>query len=98
MIKLIPPLTDSQRYLLYDIIMYKGVIHFRKLPYSKKWVYSIVWNRNQRLDYTTENTNVVRALIRKSALVPEISDKEFMVQMALGTTDHRVYKMPSGCR
>ena len=94
MTKLPPPLTDAQRYLLYDIKTYKGVVHFRKPLGAKKWLYSIVWNCYQRLDYTTANTNVIKALIRKGALVPEISNKEFEVQLALGTTDHRVYKLP----
>ena len=35
----------------------------------------------------------IRCLIRKKILVPMMDDKEFAMQFALGTIDHRIYKL-----
>ena len=37
--------------------------------------------------------NAVKALIRKKLIVPTISNKEWEVQMALGTAEERVWKL-----
>lgn len=35
----------------------------------------------------------IRCLIHKGALITELSDKEFAIQLALGTVDCRMYKL-----
>ena len=90
--KLPPPLTGAQVRLLKELTMFRGVICFRKShSLIHEWRYFLV---TPKQTFLIPNTNTVTALIRKGALVPELSDKEFAVQLALGTIDHRVYKQP----
>jgi len=51
-----------------------------------------------KICYTPANRRTVKALINKGVIVSVLSDKEFAVQLALGTTDHRVYKLPGNCK
>ena len=45
-----------------------------------------------RLPYH-KNQETIRCLIHKKVLIPTMSDKEFAVQLALGTVDYRIYTL-----
>ncbi len=49
-----------------------------------------------RLPYH-KNQETIKCLIHKKVLTPTMSNKEFAIQLALGTADHRVYKLPKDC-
>ena len=95
-------LTDAQENLFEDIkrCTYsgsEGVILYTNNTPRKVWRYFIA-HRYSNADirphtiYAT-NMKVVKELIRKGVLVPEISNKEWKVQVALGTAPRgRVYK------
>ena len=96
------PLTDDQADLLEDIKRCtgngsEGAILFTNNTPCKVWRYFIV-HRYSNTDIRPHtiyaaNAKVVKELIRKGVLVPEISNKEWKVQEALGTAPRgRVYK------
>ena len=91
------PLTYAQANLLENMERFpEGVIVFYKPRYYKIWRYFIALRSLDGCIYSREtpvNTNMVKCLIRKGVLVPEISNKEWEVQVALGTAPKgRVYK------
>ena len=100
MSKLPPHLTVAQTTLLEEIILFK-----REIVCHRKWKRRIeVWRYysvdpifDHEYPLSGRKTNIVKALIRKGVLVSEMSDKEFAIQFALGTIDHRVYKLLKDC-
>ena len=97
-------LTDAQESLLEDIERYtgsksEGVILFTNDTPRKVWRYFIA-HRYSSTDIRPHtiyaaSMKAVKELIRKGVLVPEISNKEWEVQVALGTMPNgRVYKLP----
>ncbi len=90
-----PPLTYTQEWFVKHM-MRKQVVYFKKSKRTGQWVYYRVWlGRKEEPLYIT-NTNTVKALIRKNAIVPTMSDKEFKIQYALGVIDYREYRLPLG--
>ena len=51
-----------------------------------------VWDMTGRCS-VRPNTSSVKALIRKNIIIPTISNKEWEVQIALGTAEERVWKI-----
>ncbi|KKL77041.1 hypothetical protein LCGC14_2038830 [marine sediment metagenome] len=96
MSKLPPPLTEAQRHLLMDIHLFRGIIHFRESRiHPPLWGYYLVKYYKEKDPYSVpRNRRTVESLIHKGALIPELSDKEFAVQLALGTVNCRVYRLP----
>lgn len=43
-----------------------------------------IWNKGQ---------DAIECLIRKKILVPDLSNKEFAIQVALGTMTYRIYRL-----
>ena len=95
-------LTDAQADLLEDVerCTYsgsEGVILFTNDTPRKVWRYFIA-HRYSNTDVRPHtiyaaNANMVKCLIHKGVLVPEISNEEWKVQVALGTAPKgRVYK------
>ncbi|KKL45966.1 hypothetical protein LCGC14_2350380, partial [marine sediment metagenome] len=92
MSRLPPPLTKAQRYLLMELRLFAGVIHMKRCPVLGALEYSMLKYPGEPKAYEIHpDPRTIKALIHKGALVPELSDKEFAIQLALGTVDCRVY-------
>lgn len=97
-------LTDAQQDIVKLIQDLKG--GFIYVDYSRrlhKWRYFLMRDDGKPIDFVNKcrppsilrikRPQTIRALIRKGVLIPEMDDKEFEVQLALGSIDWRVYNL-----
>jgi len=89
----------GHKWLLIDILNRGGVVHLRKIELSTRswrlgysqWLYFIAEQKNGALQLIGTDTRDIKKLISSGDLIPELSDKEFSIQLALGTVNCRVY-------
>ena len=91
-----PTIMPRYKWLIRYILSRGGVIHLQKCllhtPWVGKWRYFIVDQQNRRtLQLTPTDAEAIEKLIANGDLISELSDKEFAIQLALGTVEHRVY-------
>jgi len=87
--------TKEQR-LMIDFLRGKPDLTIR----AERWGYSIgryILNHSTKPYWHHEEpmwvygSETIKCLIRKGVLITELSSKEFEVQKALGTMDHKIY-------
>jgi len=88
-------LTAAQQYIVKLIRDLKG--GFIYVSCRRKWKYYLARDTGEPIihtrHYRIRHPQTIRALIRKGVLIPEMDDKEFEVQLALGSIDWRVYNL-----
>ena len=94
---IITPLTKAQISFIETLHMLKGVVQYRKTS-TGRWRYflasAFMQDTTTNFQVIITSTNTIKALIAKQELLPKISDEEFAIQLALGTTDQRTYFVP----
>lgn len=94
--KLPPRLTGAQTDIVKSVHSLPGGFILGEVNiHPGKWTYYLTrdmghtFNKGLPIKYP----QTIKALIRKGVLIPEVDDKEFEVQFALGVVDWRVYNL-----
>lgn len=85
--------NNMSQYILWALSFYPDsfVIRYPKprLNINRRWF--LVTSPNSKLSEPFPDT-IGEDLIRSKQIIPELSEEEYQVQLALGSTDYRVYK------